>query len=127
MRPIELIARREALGLTQTQCAKILGNTQSAVSHWEKGRSYIPDGVDDDLLALERLVDELVERMIEQATDAKARGEIPIIRLKVGRRDLGPVNEHETPPAILQRVAAARAQFELRDQSIQAHILETTD
>ena len=59
MNPVEIVARREALGLSQVQLAALLGVAQNTVSAWERGKRNIPAGVHTDLESLEALQDEL--------------------------------------------------------------------
>lgn len=64
---------RESKGINQKELAKILGVTESAVSHWEAGR-YAP--TTDKLLKIARFygvtVDELIGDEYEQEPEAAA-------------------------------------------------------
>jgi transcriptional regulator with XRE-family HTH domain len=53
MKPIELKARRLALGMSQSEFALALGNAQTTVSAWEKGSRAIPGGLNHDVERLE--------------------------------------------------------------------------
>ena len=53
MEPIELIARRNALGLSQRDLAGILDISQAKISHMERGARSTPAGFGDELAILE--------------------------------------------------------------------------
>ena len=114
MTPIELRSRREALGLNQTDLAQFLGVKQSAVSHWEMGRRPIPDGINGELNALEDQLEailELTAEMLDATTDRP-------IELRVWPDDesFWAANPDYRPlPAVLFRVAMARARMEADD------------
>lgn len=120
MNPIELKARREALGLNQTDLARVLGVKQVTVSAWEVGRNPIPAGIDGELIELEERVEDLIDLAAEQLD---ATTERPVF-LDVwpdddsfwsARPDLKPL------PAVCARVAMARARM-LADDPNTTHL-----
>lgn len=54
MTAADLVARREALGLTQRQLAARFGVHYLTISKWERGLHRIPEMVDMALMTLER-------------------------------------------------------------------------
>lgn len=120
MNPVELRARREALGLSQASLAAWMGNAQATVSAWESGTRTIPDGVDSDLAELEDRVESLVGRMVEAclAVDEDAL-------LLTHRTDTELAAAHPDMdgwPAALHRVACARAAAECRVEGLRVPI-----
>ena len=73
MNPVEIVARREALGLSQVQLAALLGVAQNTVSAWERGKRNIPAGVHTDLESLEALQDELISETTQTLLGASGR------------------------------------------------------
>ena len=57
MEPIELIARRAALGLSQRALADILDISQAKLSHMERGARAVPAGFSGELAILEDRVE----------------------------------------------------------------------
>jgi transcriptional regulator with XRE-family HTH domain len=105
MDPIEIVARRRALGLSQDDLATALGVSQMAVSRWETGSRAPRDPVglamqlgqmEDDLL---QAVDETVTRLCAMVESDDTPGASLVI--EVGR---------DQPFA---QVAAARAAVEV--------------
>lgn len=124
---IEIKARREALGLTQVDLGTLLGVPQSTLDSWEKGRRPIPAGIPDELALIERRLDKIVERMIE---DAQAVADSPqvvagdayvAIAVPTGKMASGVEFDTEGPvlPSAMYRVAAVAAQ-----QYFQADLIE---
>lgn len=112
MEPVELRARREALGLSQASLAAWLGNAQPTVSAWEKGTRTIPDGLDGELYELELRVLDLADQMIDAC---QAVGEEAVLLTFTDDGALSRAHpEMDGWPSALHRVAAARAQAELR-------------
>lgn len=114
MDPIELVARRRALGLTQAELGQALGMNQIAISRWETGANQ-PRYPVSLTTALSELEDELaveVEKFIELGEHASAVRDTPEVTLKVSRDDP------------LRLVAAAQAAAELRDDGIQVRVVE---
>lgn len=104
MQPVEVRARREALGLSQERLADWLDVKRATVSRWETGRQPIPDGVAGDLLDLEASVGELVAAYVR----AGHAGESLLIS----------DDDDVDFPACSRRVALARALFELRSAGV---------
>lgn len=112
MDALEFLARREAIGMSQSALADWLGVAQSTVSNWEKGRRGIPDGVDADLEELELRVLDLADQMIDACLmvgDAAA-----LISFTDDASLAAAHPEMDGWPAALHRVACARAAAELR-------------
>lgn len=109
MQNVELTARREALGLTQSGLAELLNINQTSVGQWERARYKVPIWLDAELTKLEDMVEAMTSTIIESE---KRTGEIPV----------QPRNERSV--SILERVAAARAQYKLRSTGIDISIVE---
>jgi len=111
MSPIELKARREALGLNQSDLAAVLHAQQSHVSAWEAGKKSRPAWLDDRLADLEEdaeRVTDLACRALEQAAAAGEPGAV----LFAYRDDAdlwAAIPETDGLPAAVHRVALARA------------------
>lgn len=113
MQNVELTSRREALGLTQSDLADLLDVNQTSVSQWERGRYKVPIWLDAELTKLEDMVDEMVEAMTSTIIESgKRAGEIPV----------QPRNAQSV--SILERVAAARAQYALHSLGIDVSIVK---
>lgn len=107
MNPIELRARREALGLSQAECARILNVAQNTISQWENGRRMVPDGVDADLAVLEDTLDRLVDNAVRAVESAGAES---VLFAYDGDADLwAALPELDGTPAVVHRVALAHA------------------
>lgn len=106
---IELRARREALGLNQTDLAELLGVKQSTVSTWESGRRSVPAGVSGELNVIEEQVESIVDLAAEMLD---ATSERPV-RLRVWADDesFWLATDYEPLPAACYRVAMARARL----------------
>ena len=65
MSPIELRARREALGFTQSSMAEYLRVKQATVSRWESGKPPVPDWVEPIMDRLEQTVEDLIDRTVD--------------------------------------------------------------
>lgn len=100
MEPIELIARRTALGLPQHALADILDISQAKISHMERGARNIPAGFADELAILE-------DRVEARAAQLAARSLSEIVIL-------------DEP---LERTAAAWAAARLRRSGRNARII----
>ncbi|MFJ4774721.1 helix-turn-helix domain-containing protein [Streptomyces uncialis] len=72
MTPAEFRTTREALGFTGDALAAYLKTTSRTVRNWEAGNFAIPDGVADQLRALELLTSSYVDDLVRQATDEGA-------------------------------------------------------
>lgn len=118
--PIELRARREALGLSQQQLATWLAVAQSTLAQWESGRRRIP-GIRPELNVIEAILNDLVDELTQQGqtnptlttyrTDEQWWGADP------AARDTG-------LPATLHRVATARAQAKLHKDGIDIMLVD---
>lgn len=107
MRPMELRARRECLGLGQGPLAKILGVAQNTVSQWETGARAIPPGIRAELEHLEETVDTLTDRAV-QAAEAVGDGAL-LITYGSDAAWWSAHPESDGLPAVLHRVAMASA------------------
>ena len=121
MTPIELIARREALGLSQGLLAHRLGVEQNTVSRWEHGQRQIPAGVNAELRALEKLVDHIVDNAVTALEAVASENTPPILFAYRDNQDLwAAIPELDGLPAAAHRVALARALTEY-DSHAQIH------
>ena len=106
--PIELQARREALGLSQAALARILGVEQSTVSQWESGDHAIAAGTSAYLEHLE----ERLEKMIDLALAGIGAAGANSAMLFTWPDDHSFWRAHpdfDGTPAVLHRIAMARA------------------
>lgn len=123
MAPIELKARRLALGMNQQQLARLLHVRQATVSMWERGGHSIPHRLDSELALLEDAAADLADRMVELLDAAP---DIDALLVHDDERDFWKAQpEHEGLPVICQQVAAARAATEMRDDGRKIWILPT--
>lgn len=67
MNPIELMARRSALGLNQADFARLLGVKQATISHWETGirTPSNPDRLMGEIAQFERLHQQIVDETLQ--------------------------------------------------------------
>lgn len=65
MQPVELRARRLALGLSQAQLADALDVKQAMISYWETGKRLIPSGIASDLAGLEAWVQARIQQYVQ--------------------------------------------------------------
>lgn len=106
--PLEVRARREALGLSQGLLASLLGVAQATVSNWEAGKRAIPEGLSEDLAVQE----EIVEDLVDLATELLDAAEGDPVSLAVYATDGELWESHPEMvgvPSVLHRVAMARA------------------
>lgn len=110
---LELIARREALGFTQSSLAAYLDVTQATVSRWETGNRPVPNWLAPILDQLEETVEVLVDNAVDAAQAVIDAGGTP--RLFVYATDaalFAATGEGEDGlPASAHRVAMARARL----------------
>lgn len=126
--PSELQARREALGLSQSALGDYLGTAQATINRYEKGRRRIPDTISAQLALLEGAADALTDRMVETALDlAHEQGPLYLSTHTSDDAFWQEHPEHEGLPAVIHRVAAARARAELVDEGIDVRIVAETD
>lgn len=71
------------------------------------------------------MLDGLVDQMVEEVTGLAEEGQPAALLVHSGKWASGPAHEWTALPAVFQRVAAARARYELRLEGVQAPILET--
>lgn len=97
--------------MSQSLLASVLGVRQAMVSAWEAGARPIPDGIDVELAELEQTVLDLTDRMIELVGEHAAE----VLIVHASDESLWSAHpEMDGTPAVVQRVAAARALVELR-------------
>lgn len=121
MEPIELTARREALGLTIAGLAKHLEIRESNLARWEGG-TYEPrdwDWIDEALQRLERYQDEEYRRLraLADENDPEEGGPAGRICTYGSDRDLWAASANAKElrvPAVVHRTAAARAAVAFR-------------
>ena len=110
MNPIELKARREALGLNQTDLARVLGVKQVTVSAWELGRNPIPPGIDGELIEVEERLEGLIDLAAEML-DATTNRPV-FLDVWADDESCWEANPHlDGFPAVCYRVAMARARM----------------
>lgn len=115
MTPVELQARREALGLSQQRFADVIGVKQNTVSQWESGKRSIP-AIDEALQALEDLVDGLAGSAADavDAVMATRTESPPVLFAWPDDESFWLAHpEMDGTPSVLHRVAMARARTEL--------------
>lgn len=122
MNPIELRARREALGLAQDGLAAVLGVKQSTVSLWEGGKRGIPAGADAELARLEDRVLDMIDQMVELVEEAPEVSVLLVHTEQAGWDAAHP--DGDGSPPVLQRIAAARALVELREAGRAVSIID---
>lgn len=129
MDPVELRARRVALGLSQLELAEMLACTQSTISRWEGGFASPrdPASVDSVLQEAEGLADELIGRLEKGAEHASGILDSPFMRIRTYRTDAelwarDAWCEERGVRASMHRVAAARAARLVRDDGIVARL-----
>ena len=116
MNPIEFKARREALGLSQSELARLLDVKQVTISAWENGTRSIPVGAEVQLEDIEEVMEDLVGEILESREAGV--GDMPLMTyasnaaLDVGAPHLAGL------PAAMHRVACARAAVLLREDGL---------
>jgi transcriptional regulator with XRE-family HTH domain len=119
--PIELTARREALGLTIAGLAKHLEIRESNLARWEGG-TYEPrewDWIDEALERLESYQDQEFQRLRTLADEEGPEGEGTAGRICTYGRDgdlwgASASAKQLRVPAVVHRTAAARAAVAFR-------------
>lgn len=110
---IELRARREALGLSQSDLAATLKVKQPTVSRWELGKEPIPGGIADELAELEAVRDDIADQMMGILED----GRVDMLIVHGSNESwwaTHPDARKAGIPAAVQRVAAALAAAEIQ-------------
>lgn len=128
MTPVEMMARREALGLSRKALAEVLNIRDENVSRWEFGKNPPRDWswIDKAMSALESHQETLIEEMMASATETwRETGDLVLMTFH-SRRDyyqwLPEAREKEWAPGVtgvpveLHRAATARAAAQLRRQ-----------
>lgn len=104
MNRIELVARRRALGLTQTELAELLGLSQSAIGRYETGRAN-PESLNTALARIEaRLAADVAARVTGYYADGAP------LEISAANR--------LTAASALEHVAAARAADQIRRENL---------
>lgn len=132
MRPLELKARREALGLSQASLSLLLNVSQPTIAQWESGSRSPRDPVSIDLTLtqLEDLQDQLIDELCETAQHSSALLDSPQVEITTYRTDSAyweaDARARELAiPSGLHRCAAAWAKRTLAIESeIDAQIVE---
>lgn len=132
MDPIEIKARREALGLNQEDMAAILGVKQTTLSRWESGVAAPRDPVEVSMTIanVEDLHDQIIDELCELGEHSSAVRDTAGVVLRTYRTDAAyweaDARAREMRvPATLHRSAAAWARRILdAEESIQARIVE---
>ncbi|MDR1294907.1 MAG: helix-turn-helix domain-containing protein [Bifidobacteriaceae bacterium] len=128
-----LMARREALGLNQSQLGRLLGVSQVTISTWEhgrrRGRGAIPPAIGGQLLELEAISDQLTALAVEAVMAADDGAEDLTLRSFLTDEDLWDAHpELEPVPAAVHRVAMAAAARRLdREHGIAASITDWSE
>lgn len=120
MTPLDLQARREMLGLSQADLARLLDVAQPTISAWENG-SRTPRDPITVLMQLQQLADaqeELVVQLVDLIEGKSAKLHQPAVELVTYRQDVDywvadPAARKARIPASMHRVAAAHAAAEV--------------
>lgn len=132
MDPIEIKARREALGLNQEDMAAILGVKQITVSQWERGTRSPRDPAEIAMRLgqIEKIHDKIIDRLCEIGEHSSSVRDTPEVVLHTYRTDeaywAADAEARENDwPAVLHRSACAWARRILEaEDGIQARIAE---
>ena len=118
MNPVELRARREALGLSQEKMAEVLGVSQMAVSRWEAGARAPRDpvGLHMQICALEDAIMDCESILIERVTDGDVEDTQILVYTDRAAYRVGEPEISACLPLECHRVAAARAAMVLREE-----------
>lgn len=130
MNPIEIRARRAALGLSQYELAALLGCARPVLSDWETGKRKprYPVELAMSLGELEDTIEGLIGDLVEQIEHASAVQDSPMVvkRTYSSDEDWWAVDAEAKAaglPASMHRVALARAAAEVRDDGISVEIV----
>lgn len=110
MLPVELVARREQLGLSQSALAEALTVAQTSISKYEKGAREVPDWMEAELTGLEALQESLIEGFFDLVQPAEFGA---YILLQPDPMELASMNRGRPLPESFSRVAAAQARLSL--------------
>lgn len=122
---IELVARREALGFSKQEMAAYLGIHQPNYSNMEQGKRAFPFGALSEIMRLEQIVDDLVDRMVELVEQVVEQGQEPALVTHATDQSFWAAHpEHDGLPARLHRIACARAASELAGPAFAVPIIE---
>ncbi len=130
MNPIELRARRAALGLSQAELAALLGCPRPVLSTWETGTRSPRDplSIQLALAELEDVLDGLISDLAEQIEHASGVQDSAMVtkRTYESDKDWWAVDAEARKarlPAAMHRVALARAAAEAREDGISVAIV----
>ena len=131
MEPIELRARRAALGLEQRELAEMLACSPSVIEQWETGADEMSDPVSVDLVlqSAENLADELLDRLEGWVEHASGVLDSPYVDIRTYGSDSelwasdAWCAEHGVR-ASMHRTTAAWAARLVRDGGITARIIQ---
>lgn len=123
MEPIELIARREALGLSQIKLAEAVGWKHTRISECEAGKRAIPDWIDAKLVELEDQADALADTLLDAALSQPAQ--VVVIPSYVDDQQFwSDWPDCDGLPACVHRAAAAEALKGAREEGVSARIVD---
>lgn len=126
MTPVELVARREALGLSLNALGEVWDVRTQSISRWEHGTNPPKDWswIDASITALEQYQAELVDQMVKTTKEIlNDTGEAALVTYKSRgvfyrwhpeARDMEWPGGGQGVPVELHRAATARAAAELR-------------
>ena len=126
---IEVVARREALGLTQTELADLLHWKQSRVSETEKNKRQLPGWAAKTLDDAENLVDRIAETLFKDGL-AQIQAGSKTATVSTYRQDARFWLEWPDflgVPASIHRVASVKACRALRAENHQARIVDACE
>lgn len=113
LNPLELAARREALGLSQHGLGKWLGVPQNTVAQWERGKRPIRTHLATSIAAAERLIDELTRTAVADLKADDDAGTTRVLHTYGSEAELwAAIPALHGTPAAFHRVAMARAQWQ---------------
>lgn len=118
--PIGLRARREALGLTQADLARVLGVSALTLHRWEAGqRAPVDhDQVEQMLVSLEAFMGDIVQALCDSAerqADDEREASIHVFRDDQQWHAVDALAAEHGLPVSFYRIAAARAAATLRE------------
>lgn len=126
MTPVELQARREALGLSLNALGEVWGVRPQSIARWEYGQNQPKswDWMDESLSAMEDYLADLIDKTVKTAQQAyEETGEVALVTYDSrgafyhwhpDARDHVWPNDGLGVPVEIHRVATARAAVKLR-------------